>query len=61
MTLHRERGEIVWECDGCDATLPTSTEDFAEARHELSAEGWATRREADDWAHLCAKCKRRRG
>lgn len=64
MSLQRQfnkgvRAEIVWECDGCDDTLETGTDDFAEARDELKAERWRTRKDdtTGDWKHYCPICQ----
>lgn len=63
MTLQRQfnkgvRGEVVFECDGCDDTLETGTDEFGEAREELKAERWITRKDedTDDWVHYCPAC-----
>lgn len=57
MSLDRIKGDIVWTCDECDDTLETSTDDFAEARNDLRAAGWATTKEGEDWVHKCPDCK----
>lgn len=62
MTLHRQRREIVFECDACADTLDTGTDDFGDARAELSAERWQTRKDedTDEWNHYCPSCKGKR-
>lgn len=58
MTLHRNRGgEVVFECDGCDDTLEPGTDDFGQARDELKAEHWQTRKDGEAWNHYCPACK----
>lgn len=59
MTLHRERGGVItFECDGCDDALDTGTDDFREAREELTAQRWQTRKGGEDvWLHYCPRCK----
>lgn len=56
MTLSRDRGLIVFECDECGDTEETETRDFAEAREHIRAEGWTTQRSGDDWLHVCRGC-----
>lgn len=55
--LERQHGEIVVECDTCDATLATDTADFDEARDLLKAERWRTYKEGDVWCHACPGCR----
>jgi hypothetical protein len=57
MTLHHQRGEIAWECDGCDEVLETGTDDFEQARGELRAERWDTRKVDGEWNHYCPACR----
>lgn len=56
MSLHREGGKIVFECDECEDTEETETSDFEEARDHIRAEGWTTRKVGDDWVHRCRGC-----
>jgi hypothetical protein len=57
--LDRVKGEIVWVCDGdgCDEVLETGTDDFEQARGELRAERWDTRKVDGEWNHYCPGCK----
>lgn len=59
MTLHKDRGKFVFECDACPDVLHTETRDFQEARDELTAEHWATRKSETTgaWRHYCPACK----
>jgi hypothetical protein len=59
--LDRVKGNIVFICDDCDDHLDTGEDDFAEARAELKAAGWATTKENDEWVHRCPECKPRSG
>lgn len=56
MTTHRERGDIVFECDGCDETLETAVEDFALANSLRKTENWSAEKVGDEWLHLCPSC-----
>jgi hypothetical protein len=56
--LDRQRGRIVFECDGCTDTLETGEADFEAARTELRSAGWIARSEAGVWCHYCEDCKR---
>jgi hypothetical protein len=55
--LDRQKGEIVFECDGCSDTLETGEREFSEAKHALDAEGWRARKLGSDWMHYCPGCK----
>jgi hypothetical protein len=55
--LDRQRGRIVFECDGCTDTLETGEADFEAARTELRSAGWIARSEAGVWCHYCEDCK----
>jgi hypothetical protein len=55
MTLHRDRGEIIFECEACDETHETGTRDFDDALADLRRQNWRVCRHRGDWAHLCPK------
>ncbi len=55
MSLHRDHGEIVFECDGCGETLETLTTDFWAAAAKLKDEGWRTRKRGQEWEHFCSE------
>lgn len=59
MALHREHGNITFDCDNCGDTLATGELDFSEARAVLGAERWVTRKDDDtgEWCHYCPACK----
>lgn len=55
--LSRETNRhIYFECDGkrCSEIIETETSDFHEAREQLQAARWVTRKgAADAWEHFC--------
>lgn len=58
MSLTRDRGKVVFECDRCGEALETEEKDFDAAREKLTAEGWLTRKHGKDWCHYCGElCK----
>jgi hypothetical protein len=57
--LDRQKGKIIFECDGCLETLETDTGYFEEALTILRREGWwATPVEGGDWEHKCPECNK---
>jgi len=57
MSFTRDRGDIVFECDGdkCHATLETNTANFDAAQNVLHRHCWKARKSADgQWRHYCA-------
>jgi hypothetical protein len=57
MTVDRQKGKIVFVCDGCGDGATTDTDDWEEARAVLRQEEWATAKDGDTWKHFCADCK----
>jgi|GEM_PF-1655618 len=59
MTVHRIKGTVQFECDGCGDDFDAETADWFDACTALAAAEWAPRREADGtWSHLCARCRK---
>lgn len=58
MTLSRQYGLVVFECDDCGDALETETRDFHEALERLREEGWRTLpgRTDHEWRHKCGTC-----
>lgn len=53
MSLTRDRGLIIFECDNCHDTFETETKSFQEALALLKAEpGWFMRKLGNDWYHF---------
>jgi hypothetical protein len=59
LTKHVEKGEHVWECDGCDELLKSGTSEWLEAKAALDGAGWRTEKVADEWLHLCPNCRKK--
>lgn len=69
MSLTYNRGDIVFQCDACKATLETNTSNFDAAMNVLRRSRWRpvphvdpTRRNkitrsSPDWDHHCDQCK----
>jgi len=55
--LDRQKGNIIFECDGCADVLETETGDFDSAMNLFRREGWKARKIGEDWMHLCRKCQ----
>jgi len=56
--LDRQKGNVVFECDGCDEVLETETSNFDAAVNMLNQEDWRSRKVGDTWEHYCLKCKK---
>lgn len=60
MTISREQGLVVFQCDGkrCAEILETDTSDFYSALDILHEESdWATRKIKGEWMHVCPDCQ----
>jgi hypothetical protein len=55
--LDRQKGNIIFKCDGCADVLETETGDFDSAMNLFRREGWKARKIGEDWMHLCRKCQ----
>lgn len=53
--MDRQKGQIIFECDSCDETLETETNDLAEANACRKREGWGASQIGNDWIHACPK------
>lgn len=62
MTIRRDKGELVAECENCGAeeyggTLdPSSQDDFRQFVADLKAQGWRVYKDGEDWCHDCPTC-----
>ena len=69
--LDRQKGNIVFECDGCDDVLDTGTSNFDAAVNLLNREEWRSKKtvrldapgsrpddKKDEWEHYCSRCKK---
>lgn len=59
MSITRDFGMLVFECNGpdCVESLETDTEDWDEAKDLFDDEEWQARRVANQWFHYCKACK----
>jgi hypothetical protein len=67
MSLTTDRGDIIWQCDDCKATLETNTSNFDAARNVLRRNGWNPYKRrirqgnkviiAEEWSHVCLDCQ----
>lgn len=55
--IDRQKGAVVFECDGCDETLETGEDEFAAAMAMFRRDGWKAEKVGGDWVHLCPRCK----
>lgn len=57
--LHRQKGQIIFECNECGETLDTGTGDFDAAKAKLDAEEWKASKEPNmaEWDHTCPDCQ----
>lgn len=59
MTVDRQKGKVVFVCDGCGDGLDTETDDWANAMAVLRREEWQVKRVGDARQHFCTSCKGR--
>lgn len=55
--IDRQKGQIVFECDSCPATLESNTDNFTDAWNKAKAEGWKTHKIGAIWVHACDRCE----
>ena len=55
--LDRQKGDVVFECDGCGEVLETGQADFGAALSLLRRDGWRAVKAGDDWEHYCLACR----
>lgn len=61
MTIQREDGYFVAECDDCGETLDTEVCEFYLVPGAMKQAGWEIKKELDGtWTHRCATCWRER-
>lgn len=56
--LDRQKGDIVFECDGCGEVLETGTGDFDAARNLMRREQWSSVRVGVTWQNFCPQCSK---
>lgn len=60
MTISREQGFIVFQCDAkrCSEIFETEEKHFEAALDLFKEEsGWAMRKIGNEWQHVCADCQ----
>ena len=55
--LDRQKGDVVFECDGCAEIFDTQTGSFEAALNRMRREGWRAFKTGEDWFHYCSRCK----
>jgi hypothetical protein len=57
--LDRDRGNIIFRCNGCENVLKTGTSHFETAMTIMRREQWRSSRddEDSDWCHYCRSCQ----
>lgn len=55
MSLHRDHGEISFECDYCGTVEETGTSDFGEAIRNIKEAEWVIRKVGREWKHFCSE------
>lgn len=58
MSLTRDKGLIVIECDDCDEVEETGTDDLRDALDHIETEGWTKKSVGHTWEHFCRSCSR---
>lgn len=54
--IHRNHGDITFECDSCGETLDTNDDDWNVAWNMAKRDGWTSRKIAGEWEHSCLTC-----
>jgi hypothetical protein len=54
--LDRQKGDIVFQCDGCFAVLETNQVDWGTPRNIIKKSGWEAQESGEEWVHFCPKC-----
>jgi hypothetical protein len=58
MTVHREYGNITFECDACPEIFESGTDDFHAAYADAKHHGWkAIKTAGGEWEHRCPDCE----
>jgi len=58
MSIRRDKGELVAECDECGTEFPGGVQDdFRTFIQELKDAGWKIRKDGETWEHICPDCQ----
>ncbi len=58
MTLSKDHGDLVFECNTCEATLTTNQAQFSAAMTLGRRNGWKAIKRGSVWEHACPKCQK---
>ena len=54
--IDRQHGNVIIECDSCEATFTLDDDDFNETWAAAKLNGWRVRKIGEEWVHGCPKC-----
>ena len=55
--IHRDKGELVVECDTCGTEdYGGCQDDFRAFVEQIKAAGWRIKKDGQTWTHLCDSC-----
>jgi hypothetical protein len=59
MSITRDYGQLVFECDApdCLEVLETESETWEIAKSKFDKAGWQSKHFAGDWWHYCPECE----
>jgi len=57
--IHRNHGDISFECDFCEETFDTNQADWNTAWNMAKRDGWRSKKVDSQWEHFCPKCNLR--
>lgn len=57
ITIRKDDGELVAECNECGMSEYGGTLEFREFVDQLKESGWAIRKDGDEWTHTCPDCE----
>ena len=57
MSVERQDGIVIFECDNCGEELDTDETEFVDALDVLREEGWKAFKVSGDWVHHCGDCR----
>jgi hypothetical protein len=56
MTVDRQYGRIIFECDRCSDPYETPDRHFDKAIARIKDEGWLVTKDGEMWVHICPNC-----
>lgn len=57
MAVDRQHGRLVFACDTCEEQREFAPGvEFADAWHQLMADGWKADKVGSEWVHGCRTC-----